>query len=693
MNLHRSLLLVAASLVAALPSLAQAPTDEGGAVNRLAQIADKLYDAGQGSEAVPLLTEAVGLCGIAIWGEDRHVIKPPVSQTIGLAVTDYEVRAYSDMFVNGHSVRLGDLTDAIDHLLPNTSIQAPLLAALNNERPYSTKTEPFLTFIRELHGKVHENSLLFTADTELDAIQALLIMRGVGEEIRVAAKKGAGATGQSSSNSKAKQGTLMPGWAEDATVGTFLTGLEKLAGIQDPYTNAVASICKFVATYSFLKGEGSIEAPGGPLPRRLDTQPGERRRLAMKFFIDGTKATDWLKENRLLLLSTGIDLDMPHSGPLAGIETDWDIRENKRNITQNLIQLPRGAGVDLTKVKTDAQGVARVDVEGRPRAKALDANKAKPIMKKVMIYVTPQVKATEMQQDLVDAVLGAIGIESGGVGLITPVMETLYRMKWKGRTPLPLDVKDWQAADQFLTMSMTVKGDYSYFTNTGFVRQSIDRKIDITGLELSGTGAIALPEFDAAMLAALPPAQRELIRSQMEAARREMEEAAKTRIYNAVGSGQLLWHFNDRNVSDLDTSDCEQDRMKIVESWTGGGQIDLTANFMEEGNGSIVLAADTTTKKIELSPSFVFDVLYQFERKALRTPAVKGQAQNSLGIMTNINLLDGMRTPTLDYREEKELPGEGDGTYLRASGTIPFESGKVKGNIIIALIIYSKPMR
>jgi len=84
-------------------------------VARLSEIARALDDPR--SDAVALTTEAARLCGFSIWREDRSKIADPAgAPALKLAVTDTEIREYTEMFRAGHSVALGNLIGAMDVL-------------------------------------------------------------------------------------------------------------------------------------------------------------------------------------------------------------------------------------------------------------------------------------------------------------------------------------------------------------------------------------------------------------------------------------------------------------------------------------------------------------------------------------------------------------------------------------------------
>ena len=133
--------------------------------------------------------------------------------------------------------------------------------------------------------------------------------------------------------------------------------------------------------------------------------------MQAKFMIDGSKIQDFLKENRLFLNSiTGgtLDFDSPKTSPITG-RHQWEI-EQDRFSSDNLAVTPvRGTG-DFSKLQTDENGIPKLTVEGARRRKPLDRRLLIPYIRRVRVIVTPQIKETEMRQDILDAFTTSTGI-------------------------------------------------------------------------------------------------------------------------------------------------------------------------------------------------------------------------------------------------------------------------------------------
>ncbi|HEX3100466.1 MAG TPA: malectin domain-containing carbohydrate-binding protein, partial [Pyrinomonadaceae bacterium] len=108
--------LSAAPVLAAsqVPVTAAALQAEDTRIERLAEIAARLQD--EKTDPVPLVTEAAGLMGFSIQTEEHVRVAPPkAAPALHLAVTDSEIRGYSELFRRHHSVALADLINAMDY--------------------------------------------------------------------------------------------------------------------------------------------------------------------------------------------------------------------------------------------------------------------------------------------------------------------------------------------------------------------------------------------------------------------------------------------------------------------------------------------------------------------------------------------------------------------------------------------------
>jgi hypothetical protein len=570
---------------------------------RLIEIAQELDQPGAKVEA--LLREALPLAGFYLWDNNGKRIKAPAhGKGVGLAFTEIEVKAIATAHAAGIRVSVDDFVAALDQAMtqsaPGFSFRPYLFDFLaRGNYKGSPSGRSLHTFLMALSS---ENDIPLTAygivpGAKMGGIQGLILTRVLLEAVTHPFWPYAKVADEGSLLAALRpqpDGPIFQGWTEDAAAGVigeaagaYLDQIEKHSGKdfsgfkeKAKIANIAASIFKFLCTYSYLKGELIIEAPGNPLKRTLTTDGGEERRVKARFFIDGNAIQDFLKQNRLLANTVAfgqLDFDSPSNQSLPGNQ-NWDIVQDRFSSRDHAIRLvtPRS---DISKLRPGDDGWARITVEGSPRRKRLDPKQTVPIMRYVPIVVTPQVKDTgdpksSPQQDLTDAVLGAAGLRSwvsgqaanasglsSGpaviiVGAVTAAMETAYRMNWFGGRRVTLEVRDVIEAPAVLEFTLTYSGYHRQST------QDSSQAISQRG-KLAGTG-IGLMYFDPEaakrdldkILKDLPPD----IRRRMEAEMAKENQADESKITGRLFSGGEISILKDdraetfaRGFGDCDT--------------------------------------------------------------------------------------------------------------------------------------------
>lgn len=632
---------------------------------RLAAIATALQDPE--SDAVVLATEAVRLAGFVIWDEDRKPLAEPLgAPRANLAITDAELRDYVRMLRDGHTVMRDDLIGAIDvlyHTLDAEGSAAPFVLdwLRTGTNTSNASARALVTFLRAL-GESRagaEGRIEGEADVELDPLQALLILRVTTEDIgtplrRAMARGEIGPASGDAGKEEQPRGPFpenafgdtpfadAPGWAEDAYVGGYtglfgevVQGIGKWGkGLADGVgkANALMSIAKFIATYAYLRGEVSVEGRGQPLVRTKDRDAGEQRTLKARFWIDGTRVTDWMKDHRQIVALAGLDLDMPKTGALKNVLTEWDIKQDQHSSKYHLIQTVRGEG-DLSKVKTDEQGEARIRVEGCPQPVVLDPKKVMPLEKSVSMVVSPQVKSTEMQQDLVDAVTGAIGIKGGPAGFITPVIETLYRLKWKGGQKFRLYVRDWQSGESIGQAEITLRASGSRFSRRSSNQTQINRSLIFRDVEMQVIGVEMPPPLDPQMLKFMPAKVRE----QMEAGYKQMAEMAKKRSFMAKGPGTAELHIHDSMYGVGEGDGCSDESEAVRRTYDADSVLEWNSDEAVMTGLQFMIEVDLEKRTAKLQ------LVMQAEAKEKSTVTVRGKSKTTeseehMGVFSHLTI-------------------------------------------------------
>ncbi len=687
--------LCALALTMGLQRGAFAQMDAG---NRLAEIA-RLLKA-KDSDRAGLLTEAVRLCGFSVWTESRAKIADPLTTPgLDLAITDREIAGFADLYKRGDRVELSDLIAAFEPIYRDAGGKKGLafhVDALVRKNLFGVKPAPqmlavFLQDLANTHEEPGDKPL--SMNSQLDPIQALLIVRVITEEIGAALRKSAkGETEYFALRGPAPIEDEDLGWAEDAFAGG-ITGLfeEVVGGIGEMggkvtnavgKANALAAISKFILTYQFLRGEMTLEGKGQPLIRTKDFDAGDERTTVARFYIDGTGVTDWLKDNRKYFHALGLDLDTPKTGPLKNVETYWRLSQSYKYATKQLIQAARGT-TDLSRLKTNDAGEARVTWDGKPQPKKIDPKKAMPVMKSVWISVSPQVKSVEVQQDLVDAVTGAIGLKDGPVGVISPIMEILYRMKWNCPLNFELQVRDWVEGETIGQFTMEAKGSGFKYEKGNTVKMSIDHSMAISDYEMQVIGGEAPPALDPIALKNMAPD----VRKQIEAGFKQMAELAKRRMFNGTGPGTGLLKINDSSLREYLEVDCGERLLRIDETWRGSATKDLVP-FMGPFSFTLQTNLEAKTAVLTFGGSVAGDHVYTIDGK---TKSDKTELSPMDRITLDPSGVDKDGNIILPLKETP-LPAQNASNYYGAA-TIKFKfgpKGMFTGSMIVSYSVTRK---
>ncbi len=713
------------------------PKQESERINRLSEIAWLLQDPKEDTGA--LLTEAARLCGFAIWREDHSLISPPTGAALHLAITDNEIESFSAMFRSHQSVALADLINSVDYsykkINPSGSTRANILKWLSTGDSSDNASVRALTlFLKDLNFVRGRGKSLEFSDpkAQLDPIQALLILRVVTEEIATPVRKAIFKAHPTGRNLRPQSGSYaflpasyrtMPtlfdcapegkDWAEDAFVGGIAGLYEKAAewviahaeagrvgkeGAKElgegyaktlSWLNSTSSLVKFIATYAWLKGDIKVEAPGAPLIRTKDHDSGYKRTLVATFSIDRGKLDYW-KEHRCWALFAGLDLDAPKNRLLSGIETSWRAGQSDDPKKQIIWIVPGQGSPD--RILTNEDGEAKLEWEGAPQQVDLDPNKVTPWDRIVDITVTPQVKRPEIKQDMVDALMGALGIKGGGLGLLTPIYEQLYRLKWNGTAYYPLRVRDWEQAETIggMTMFLTASA-HNYRQNYAYQR-NVERTIEFKDVAMQIVGG-DMPEIDEEALAKMPPLKRE----QTEAGIKAAQEAAKKRSFIGLGPGKLNMTYSDVSYKRQNADECgdiSQSEETQTASVPPPGPRDLDfgpQNFLPGlTNFSVDVDLDKMTATVKGDYALPLKAVIVKTEDKKTTTVNKNEARTFFhGLKPEAPFTDkGIVVPLTKEDLDSDLAALGwTGYSYSGKVTIPFTFGSYKGNAYLTFYI------
>jgi hypothetical protein len=477
-------------------------------------------------QSLPALLTAIMTAGFGIRDRDGGVTQT-VQPGQGLIFEAWEVAAMAKMYGERRTVELSYLTDSIK-TIPELK-QAPLERILIDAiRKHAASDQPELRFWARFIVELGRQSnpaydLLKPAHDKLiriDAIQNALILRRVmgdvyslGQRSEQAARKPKALYAHAPQTQPCSLSDMESTIADiQATATTTAFGelmsflKQKLGGSAGDLfgnygkfaniANILLAYAKFIATYAALETEITVENP--PLVRNTTTSAGSRRQLTAKVKMDIGK---WQQVNCfrwLLNAGTGLDLNLMNDGPLPGVDVNWRLVSggaadfySSGDRSQQIVWFagtgPRiqdagtYAGIggkpgtpvgNLTRTKTDAQGNARVLLEGASRRNYIPAPHV-PVMKQAVVMTTVKLKGGDIKGDAVDIaghVSGGMitlaqkeGLGGSAGGMFTLPLELLYRTDWASTATIEVPVKDWETCDsEGWEGTITYKKEFTY---------------------------------------------------------------------------------------------------------------------------------------------------------------------------------------------------------------------------------------
>ena len=276
------------------------------------------------------------------------------------------------------------------------------------------------------------------------------------------------------------------------SAGELFGGYGKFANI----SNIVLAYFKFILTYANLGTEITVENP--PLVRNTSTAAGQKRQLTAKVFMKIGKLQQVNCFRWLLNAGLGLDFNLPNDGPLEGVGVNWHLvsggfadyyhgGDRDAQIvwftgTGPRIQdagtyagIPGKGGTpvgNLTQTKTDAQGNARILLEGASRRRYIPSPHI-PVMKTAVVRTTVKLKGGDIKSDLTD-IIGHVsggmislgkgqGLTEGSGGMFTLPLELLYRTDWASTAQIEVPVKDWETCERDGWQgTITYKKEFNY---------------------------------------------------------------------------------------------------------------------------------------------------------------------------------------------------------------------------------------
>ena len=440
--------------------------------------------------SIAALYAAVLASGYGVRDIDKSVMQTTENGQ-GLVLASWQVAAAAKLYGEDYGVTLAHLSNSFTQTVPALKSMPIADAILDGIRKAAKSNHPAVRFWAQFIVALGKQSaapydLLTQVDpakTRLDAIQVAFILSRLSGEFAVIEKRTAAhhprlrsESFQSSCGGASDVEDLINDYdaLEQTTLFDIIT--ERLGGKAATYgkvagvANVVLTVFKFIVSYASLEVE--ITMDGDKLIRTKTTTPGERRLLTATLKMDTSK-WDMINCLRPTLNKVGLDVDIPKSGPLAGVNAVWvivlggDSRgwlgtvEDMLNIFSGetsygdgvvFLEAVPGANRSADKQYTNKEGVSQIYVVGAPQETDLSKRKLFEVDKGAGVRVDVQLKSmrivdtTQAVSNIMDIAEDALSFLTSDYlgGVVDTAAETLYRSNWYGSQPFYFIVKDWE---------------------------------------------------------------------------------------------------------------------------------------------------------------------------------------------------------------------------------------------------------
>jgi hypothetical protein len=450
------------------------------------------FIAARDSQSLPALLTAITTAGFAVRNEDGSLLQA-VTPGQGLAFDAWEVAAMAKIYRERQTVTISRLADDL-RVLTGVA-HAPFERLLIDGVAAQAKgSSPHLRFTARLIAELGRRAdvpydLLDAPDpssVELDAVQAALILRRLFGELAAVGQQANRAANDLESHALPGFAAVRPAvvraaWRQDACselgkgdtamildIAAILMGagwgqvLDAIGPASEGYArflsiaNTLLAYAKLLATYASIDTEIAMSNP--PLVRTTNAEPGQRRVLTATVTVDSGGWDRYNCVRTALNAATGVDFSLLGDGPAEGVELTWRVENPEDGQVVGIttggprIQDPgtyagvggEGTAVgDPTRSVTDAEGRARIYLEGTPRIPYLPQPHM-PVMKQARVRTNLRVKGGDIKGDAVDLAGQALG----GIGAIATLpVEILFRVPWATVADKVVQIQDWETCD------------------------------------------------------------------------------------------------------------------------------------------------------------------------------------------------------------------------------------------------------
>lgn len=456
--------------------------------------AKRILDYNEDSLAV--LTAALQKSGFHIVDKDLKILFKPTSPANGIAFYDFEVAGMLKSTGFGAVTtiqKLGTIFANKSPELMKLDLPKKILDDLRADRNSKDPQVQFTaTLIFELGRGTSDLATAAPENARINLIQSALIERILLSEVMEAYESVAAGGGMSFWQEKPlfyrpkKARFLSASWEnsmfgncdniEDVSKMTGWEGKVKKVGgkffdkesipsmltkgkeiIKENFENLAKGIetANFISTWAKLivanmniAADLTVESPIPLIRTKSDRNTGEERIVTAKFRINFKHSDTINCVGKAIKNVSGLEVEVPKDGPLGEVPVKWEVMLEGSGYSRYtgypvLVDAVDPVRRDISRQKTDKQGVNKIKLTGKPQAKNLEREPLVPKDKKADLTVSVATEDMDAKDDLQKIFWFGFEGDFGVKAFLEVLPDILAKMALK-TFKVTVPVRDWQ---------------------------------------------------------------------------------------------------------------------------------------------------------------------------------------------------------------------------------------------------------
>lgn len=450
--------------------------------------------------SLAVLTAALQKAGFHIVDKDLKILFKPTAPVNGLAFYDFEVAGMLKSTGFGAVTTVEKIGKTFANNSPElTALNLPNLL-LNDLRAARNSTDQQTQFvvslIFELGKGTSDLSTAAPTDARINLIQASLIERIFLGEVLEAYEKfvsedGASIWRKRSIFDKQPQFAFLNASFSNNIDGPceYISDISKIAGFEGKvkkvggkifdketipsiwtknkewikknfehlaegieHVNLVTSWMKLVVANMSIAADLTVEDPIPLIRTKSNRNTGEERIVTAKFRINFRHSETINCVAKGIKLASGLDLEVPKDGALSEVPVKWEANVEGSGYSRYtgypvLIDAVDPVRRDISKQKTDKQGVSKIKLTGKPQAKNLENEPVVPKDKKADLTVGVATEDMEAKDDLQKIFWFGFDGDFGVKAFLEVLPDIMAKMALRN-FKVTVPVRDWQPCSE-----------------------------------------------------------------------------------------------------------------------------------------------------------------------------------------------------------------------------------------------------